>query len=171
MVDIEVRVVNSQGEDVAKNGQEQGEIIVKGHGVPYDNIENSNITSYTDGWLRTGDQGTIDEDGKINIIKPNKDLINNDGGKVSALEIENVLSQHPAIQEIVLITTPDIKLGEVLHAFAVLHDNYKLTEQELITFAKKHFSPSNCPGKITFMDELPKTTSGKILRTRLGNLN
>lgn len=170
MVDIEVRVVNNQGEDVAQNGYEQGEIIVKGHGVPDDNIENGNHTNI-DGWLRTGDQGTIDEDGKINIIKPNKDLTNNNGEKVSAFEIENVLSEHPAIREIVLIATPDANLGEVLHAFIVLHDNNELTEQELITFAKKHFTRPNCPKKVTFMDELPKTTSGKILRTQLAKLN
>lgn len=167
MVDIKVRVVNKLGKDVAQNGQEQGEIIVKGHGVPNDTLEND-IQTYADGWLRTGDQGTIDEKGKIHIIKSNQNLFNNDGGKVSAFEIETILLEHPAIREIVLITTPDANLKEVLHAFVVLHDNYELTEQELIFFAEKHFSPSDCPKKVTFMHELPKTMSGKILKTHLG---
>lgn len=167
MVDIEVRVVNNQGEDVSHNGKEQGEIIVKGHGVLSDNTQNSNKT-YTDGWLHTGDHGTIDENGKVHIVQPNKDLTNNEGGKVSSFEIENKLSEHPAIQEIVLITSPDLNLGEIFHAFVVLRDNCQLTEQELIDFPKKHFSISNCPQRVTFMDELPKTTSGKILKTQLG---
>src|SRR5699024_10320959 len=120
MSDLEVRVVNSQGKDVAKNNQEQGEIIVKGPGVAYDQMKKSN---HLDGWLQTGDQGTIDKYGKINIIEPNKDITNNNGGKISTIEIENVLSKHPAIREIVIIATPHIKQGEILHAFVVLHEN------------------------------------------------
>lgn len=170
MVDIKVRVVNKLGKDVAQNGQEQGEIIVKGHSVPNDTLKND-IQTYADGWLRTGDQGTIDEKGKINIIKSNQDLFNNDGGKVSTFEIENVLLKHPAIREIVLITTPDANLKEILHAFVVLHDKYELTAQELIIFAEEYFSPSNCLKKVTFMHELPKTMSGKILKTHLGKSN
>lgn len=167
MSDLEVRVVNRLGEDVAKNGREIGEIIVKGHSVPKDKIKNRNLT---DGWLQTGDQGTIDKDGTINIIKPNKDLTNNDGGKISTIEIENVLLKHQAIQEIVIMAIPHIKYGEMLHAYVVLHEDYNLTEQEIIAYTKKIFSPANCPKKVTFMDELPKTTSGKILRTQLSSL-
>ena len=167
MVDIEVRVVNNQGEDVTHNGKEQGEIIIKGHGILSDNSQNNNNT-YTKGWLHTGDHGTIDENGKVDIINPNKDLTNNEGRKVSAFEIENKLSEHPAIQEIVLITSPDPNLGEIFHAFVVLRDNYQLTEQELIDFSKRHFAVPNCPHRVTFMHELPKTMSGKILKTHLG---
>lgn len=166
MVDTEVRVVNGQGEDVAQDGTEQGEIIVKGHGVLNDHIENSN--KIINGWLRTGDQGTINKYGQINIIESNKDLTNNDGEKVSAFEIENVLSNHPAIREIAIIATPDINFGDILHAFVVLHDDYKLTEEELIIFSKKQLGLTNCPNKVSFMDELPKTASGKILKMQLG---
>lgn len=165
MNDIEVRVVNSQGQDVARNGHEQGEIIIRGHGVSSEHVKSSN---HVDGWLHTGDIGTIDKEGKITIIQSNKDLTNNDGGKVSAFELESLLSKHPAIQDIVLKSTPDVKLGEVLHAFVVLHENFELTEQELLSFAKAHSIGSHYPKKITFMEEFPKTTSGKILRTQLG---
>lgn len=166
MVSTEVRVVNEFGEDVARNGIEQGEIIVKGLGVMNDDIEIDGNT--TDGWLHTGDQGTIDENGHIQIIEPNKDLMNNDGGKVSSIEIENIFYDHPAVQEIAVIATPDKKLGEILHAFVVLHDNYDITEQTLIDFSREHFAASDCPAAFTFMDELPKTASGKILKVQLG---
>lgn len=161
--------MNNQGEDVDQNGQEQGEVIVKGESILNKRIANNYKTS-TDGWLRTGDQGTIDENGHINIIEPNKDLRNNDGEKVSSFEIESILSKHPNIQEVVLIATPDIKLGEVLHAFVVLHESDTLTEPELINFAQKYLSPPNCPKKVTFMSEFPKTASGKILKVQLKNL-
>lgn len=161
MSNTEVRVVNKFGEDVARNGVEQGEIIVKGLGVMNESTER-------DGWLHTGDQGTIDENGHIQIIEPHKDLMNNDGGKVSSIEIESIFYDHPAVQEIAVIATPDERLGDVLHAFVVLNENFQVTEQELIDFSKRHFPVADCPATFTFMEELPKTRSGKILKVQLG---
>lgn len=164
MSNTEVRVVNKSGKEVVRNGIEQGEIIVKGLGVMNESTER-------DGWLHTGDQGTIDKNGHIQIIEPHKDLTNNDGGKVSSIEIESVFYDHPAIQEIAVIATPDEKLGEILHAFVVLHENTQVTEQALIDFSKKYFATADCPASFTFMEELPKTRSGKILKVQLGQRN
>lgn len=168
MVDTEVRVVNEYGIDVKRDGKEQGEVIVKGLGVMND-VTNDNVTE--NGWLHTGDIGTINEDGQITIIKTKKDLNINSGNSVSSVEVEMIFREHPDVQEVAVVATPDKVLGDVLHAFIVLNKESKVTEEELFDYSIKHLSKANSPKRITFMDELPKTASGKILKMQLGALN
>lgn len=162
MVDTEVRVVNKQGDDVKKDGKEQGEIIVKGLGVM-----NNNSDVNVDGWLYTGDIGTINENEQITIIKTKKDLNITSGSNVSSVEVESIFTEHPAVQEVAVIATPDEVLGDILHAFIVLSENSKATKKELFDYSISILSETNSPQKITFMDELPKTASGKILKMQL----
>lgn len=168
MADTEVRVVNEAGEDVKRDGKEQGEIIVKGLGVMND-TEDNNLTN--NGWLHTGDIGTINEDGQITIIKTKKDLNVSSGNNVSSVEVEMMFNNHPEILEVAVIATPDKTLGDILHAFIVLNKDSEVTKEELFDYAVKQLSIENSPKKITFMKELPKTASGKILKMQLGTLN
>ncbi|GAB3064358.1 class I adenylate-forming enzyme family protein [Virgibacillus ainsalahensis] len=167
MIDTKVRVVNRYGEDVTPNGKEIGEIIVKGNGVTTnEEVVNQNLI---DGWLHTGDMGTIDEQGRIDVVDRNKETIQ-DGENISPLEIESIFYQHPAVKDVALIILPHVELGETSHAFVVRSEDSDITEQELIDFAKRKLKPSDCPTEIKFMDELPKTASGKILKVQLREL-
>ncbi|MFA1818773.1 class I adenylate-forming enzyme family protein [Virgibacillus oceani] len=163
MAQTEVRVVNEHGKDVKHNGAEVGEIIVKGQGVV---DQNSSLPDSVDNWVRTGDMGTIDEKGNIHVVESKKDITSSET-PFSSIEIENVLHAHTAVQETVIIPVPDETLGEVVQAFVVLHKDQSATEQELIDFCLKRIDPAKAPKEITFMEELPKTASGKILKAQL----
>ncbi|UJL47756.1 hypothetical protein KFZ58_07840 [Virgibacillus sp. NKC19-16] len=165
MVDTEVRVVNKYGKDVAPNGMEIGEIIVKGNGF----TENGNEANQ-DGWLYTGDLGTKDEQGRITIVEHKNDPINNNENNISSLEVEGVLYEHPAVQEVAVIVTPHEELGEISHAFIVSRTGSTVTEQELMTFSRGKLENFKCPRTVTFMEELPKTVSGKILKVKLKDM-
>ncbi|MBU5467126.1 hypothetical protein KQI49_09855 [Virgibacillus sp. MSJ-26] len=163
MVDTQVRIVNKCGKDVTKNGKEIGEIIVKGKAVTSEDLNFSQ-----DGWLHTGDLGTMDEEGRINVVKSNHD-INGTEEEISTFDIETVLTLHPAVEEVSVVPQPDEALGEVAHAFVVLTAGYNVDEDDLITDVKTKLAPEDPPLKINFMEELPKTSSGKILKTQLEN--
>lgn len=163
MVDIQVRIVNKNGVDVAMDGKEIGEIIVKGKGV----ANNVLGQGTADGWIYTGDLGTMDSEGKVHVVKSHYD-ITEDNHPVSAIDIETILIDHPAIQEVSVIPKPDAELGEVAHAFVVVEA--PIAKQELIAYVDQH-SSSHVPRiDITFLNELPKTASGKILKKLLEDL-
>ncbi|WP_373895833.1 class I adenylate-forming enzyme family protein [Virgibacillus natechei] len=166
MVDTEVRVVNRHGEDVAPNGMEIGEIIVKGNGFTESEKETNQ-----DGWLYTGDMGTKDEQGHITIVEHKNDPINNNENNISSLEVERVLYEHTAVKEVAVIVSPHEELGEISHAFVVLQAKSSVTEQELIAFTRGKLDSFKCPQTVTFMEELPKTVSGKILKVKLKDMN
>ncbi|WP_404452374.1 class I adenylate-forming enzyme family protein [Virgibacillus necropolis] len=167
MVSTTVRVVNDQGQDVKQDGIEIGEIIVKGPGV---SKNHSNKEDNSEGWLRTSDMGTIDEKGHVNIVDRKKDIILNGTDAISSIEVESVFTEHPAVQEVAIIVTPHEKLGEILHAIVVLQESHLLTKSELFHYAKERLDEIKCPKEITFMDELPKTPSGKIQKIQLSEL-
>ncbi|MFC2947386.1 class I adenylate-forming enzyme family protein [Virgibacillus sediminis] len=166
LVDTQVRVVGKDGKDVTPNGKEVGEIIVKGNGVTPISEAGQELP---DGWLRTGDMGTIDEEGRIHVVERNRDTIH-DGEELSPLEIERVLYQHPEVEEVAVLVLPDAELGEVTHAFVVPYEDSQLTEQQLIDYAAERLDPPACPKQFTFMEELPKTASGKILKIQLRDI-
>lgn len=165
MVSTTVRVVDEQGNNIKNDGNEIGEIIVKGPSV----LKNPNKKDENEGWLRTGDMGTIDENGHVTIVERKKDIYLNEKDGISSIEIENVFNKHPAIREIAIIVTPHIKLGEILHAIVVLHENHLITKAELFQYAKEKLDEIKRPKEITFIDELPKTPSGKIQKLHLKN--
>lgn len=167
MVSTTVRVVNDQGLEVKNDGKEIGEIIVKGPSV----VENdSNKADNHEGWLRTGDRGTIDETGHVIIVDRKKDIILNGKDAISSIEVEGVFNEHPAVQDVAIIVTPHEKLGEILHAIVVLHESHLVTKEELFHYAEEKLDEIKCPNEITFIDELPKTPSGKIQKIRLREL-
>ena len=163
MAQTEVRVVNEHGKDVAHNGAEIGEIMVKGQGVV---DQSSSLPDSVDGWVRTGDMGTIDEKGNIHVVESKKDITSSET-PFSSIEIETVLNAHPAVQETAIIPVPDEEIGEIVQAFVVLHKDQLATEKELINFCLNKLDSANAPKEIIFMEELPKTASGKILKSQL----
>lgn len=162
MVGTKVRIINKHGKDVEMNEIEIGEIIVKGKGI----ISDETTKTTKDGWVYTGDYGTIDYKGEINVVKSNTDIVTNDD-KFSTIIIEDILANHPSVQEVSVIPEPHHLLGEIAHAFVVLNPEYIIVEIELVNYIKEKLSSNEKSIKLTFMSELPKTVSGKILKNQL----
>jgi len=120
-----------------------------------------------DGWLRTGDVARIDEDGYFHILERKKELIIASGYNVYPREIEEVLFQHPAVQEAAAIGVPDPYRGETVKAFVVLRDGRTTTDAEIVAFCKERLAPFKVPKQIEFRKDLPKSLVGKVLRRAL----
>ncbi|OBA07225.1 long-chain fatty acid--CoA ligase [Bacillus subtilis] len=148
---------------------EHGEIIVKGPQVMkgYWNKPEETASVLRDGWLFTGDMGYMDEEGFFYIADRKKDIIIAGGYNIYPREVEEVLYEHEAIQEIVIAGVPDSYRGETVKAFVVLKKDAKANAEELDAFARSRLAPYKVPKAYEFRKELPKTAVGKILRRRL----
>lgn len=145
---------------------EVGEIAVKGPQVMkgYWNMPDETENTFKDGWLLTGDLGYMDEKGYFYVVDRKKDMIIAGGFNIYPREIEEVLYEHPAIQEVVVAGVPDPYRGETVKAYIVLKEGRKATEKELDEYARKHLAAYKVPRIYEMRDELPKTAVGKILR-------
>jgi long-chain acyl-CoA synthetase len=148
---------------------EIGEIAVKGPQVMkgYWNKPEDTVQTLRDGWLLTGDLGYMDEDGYFYIVDRKKDMIIAGGFNIYPREIEEVLYEHPDIQEAVVAGVPDPYRGETVKAYVVLKEGSSITEEDLNSFARKHLASYKVPRVYEFRKELPKTAVGKILRRAL----
>jgi long-chain acyl-CoA synthetase len=152
---------------------EVGELAVKGPQVMkgYWNQPAETEAVLKDGWLLTGDIAKMDEDGYFYIVDRKKDMINVGGFKVYPREVEDVLFEHPSIKEAGVIGVPDEFSGEVVKAFVVPKDpSNKPSEKEVIDFCLARLAKFKAPRKVEFVQELPKTLIGKVLRRRLREL-
>ncbi len=130
-------------------------------------LENAEATAATidaDGWLRTGDIVTMDEGGIFQIVDRLKELIKYNGYQVAPAELEGVLLTNPAIADAAVIGVPDEACGEIPKAFVVLKPNVVMTPAEVMDFVAAHVSPVQADPGVEFIDEIPKSASGKILR-------
>src|SRR6266478_2170837 len=160
----DLRVVNDSGDDVAMNGQELGEIVVRGNVVMegYYNDPEATRKVMGDGWFHTGDAAVIHPDGYVEIRDRIKDVIISGGENISSVEVEGVLLRHPSVQEAAIVGFPHEKWGEAPHAFVVLHESARADERELREFARANLAHFKAPHSVTFVNELPKTATGKI---------
>jgi long-chain acyl-CoA synthetase len=145
---------------------EIGEIVVKGPQVMkgYWNRPEETEMVLRDGWLFTGDVGYMDEQGYFYVVDRKKDVIIAGGFNIYPREVEEVLYEHPEIQEVVAVGIPDPYRGETVKAFVVLKEGSQLTEEELNKFVRKFLAAYKAPRVYEFREELPKTAVGKILR-------
>lgn len=148
---------------------EIGEIAVKGPQVMkgYWNRPEETASSFVDGWFLTGDLGYMNEDGYFFVVDRKKDMIIAGGFNIYPREVEEVLYEHPAVQECVVVGVPDPYRGETVKAFIVTKEHAKVTEQELNAFCRQHLAAYKVPRIYEFRTELPKTAVGKILRRQL----
>ncbi|MCM3092066.1 MULTISPECIES: long-chain-fatty-acid--CoA ligase [unclassified Cytobacillus] len=148
---------------------EVGEIAVKGPQVMKGYWKRPEETEQTlkGGWLLTGDLGYMDENGYFYVVDRKKDMIIAGGFNIYPREIEEVLYEHPAVQEVVAAGIPDPYRGETVKAYIVLKEGKEATEEELDQFARKHLAAYKVPRLYEFREELPKTAVGKILRRAL----
>jgi acyl-CoA synthetase (AMP-forming)/AMP-acid ligase II len=148
---------------------EIGEVVIRGPNVTqgYEANPEANAKAFHQGWFRTGDQGLFDEDGFLLLTGRLKELINRGGEKVSPLEVDGVLSAHPAVAQALTFAIPHAKLGEEVGAAVVLREGAALTERELRDFAAKSLADFKVPRKVVFLPEIPKGATGKLMRIGL----
>lgn len=167
IVNVENKVVDEYGDEVPVG--EVGELIVRGPNVMkgYYKMPEETAVAIRDGWLYTGDLARQDENGYFYIVDRKKDMIIVGGYNVYPREVEEVLFAHPDIVEAAVIGVPDPDFGEEVQAFVVLKKGAQLEEKALKEFCAKRLAKYKIPETIDFLDELPKNTTGKILRRSL----
>jgi len=171
--ETEAKIVDTENRYRTLGLGEVGELAVKGPQVMkgYWNQKAETDAVLEDGWFLTGDIAKMDEDGYFYIVDRKKDMVNVGGFKVYPREVEDVLFEHPSIKEAGVIGIPDEFSGEVVKAFVVLKDPTKSpTEKEVIDFCQSHLAKYKVPKEVEFVDELPKTLIGKVLRRKLREL-
>jgi acyl-CoA synthetase (AMP-forming)/AMP-acid ligase II len=160
----ELRVVDEHGHEVACDGQTLGEITVRGNVVMKGYYEDADATSAAirDGWFHSGDAAVVHPDGYVEIRDRFKDVIISGGENISSVEIEGCLLRHPAVQEVAVVGMPHQKWGEAPHAFVVLRQGAQATEEELKLHVRNALAHFKTPQWVSFVDELPKTATGKV---------
>ncbi len=169
---VELRVVDADERDVPRDGQAVGEVIARGDVIMEGYWKRSEDTSSAmrGGWFRTGDLATIDGDNYVLIVDRKKDIIVSGGENISSLEVEKVLAAHPAVYEGVVIPMAHDKWGEVPKALVVRKPDAQLSEAELLDFCRARLAHYKCPHSVEFLESLPKTGTGKILKRELRKL-
>ena len=150
-----------------------GEVCVKGPNVMVGYYKNPEETARTirDSWLHTGDMGRLDGDGFLYIVERKKDLIIRGGFNIYPREVEEALYAFPAVTEAAVVGVPDPLMGEEVRAFLVLKEGIHATAGEVIAFCQSRLARYKCPKEIRFVDSLPKSPIGKILRKELRGWN
>jgi len=160
----ELRVVDGDGKDVPADGATLGEIVARGNVIMqgYYNDPEATKKVMGDGWFHTGDAAVMHPNGYVEIRDRIKDVIISGGENISSLEVEGVLLRHPAVQEAAIVGLPHEKWGEAPHAYVVLKAGATATEPELIAYTRDRLAHFKAPHSVTFVQELPKTATGKI---------
>ena len=160
----ELIVRDDDGNEVPHDGESIGEIVVRGNVVMqgYFNDPEATASAIRNGWFHTGDAAVVHPDGYVEIRDRIKDVIISGGENISSIEVEGVLLRHPAVQEVAVVGMPHERWGESPHAFVVLRPGAAATEAELTQFARDHLAHFKMPQWVSFVDELPKTATGKV---------
>jgi fatty-acyl-CoA synthase len=166
---VDLKVVDADGKEVPRDGKSVGEIIVRGDNVMkgYWRQPDETQKAIKGGYFYTGDLANIDAEGYVLIVDRAKDIIISGGENISSVEVENVLYRHSAVLECAVIAMPHEKWGEVPKAVVALKPGTQTSEQELIAFCRERLAAFKAPKSVAFISELPKTGSGKILKTNL----
>ncbi len=167
---VQIRICDVAGTELATG--ETGEVCVKSDTVMlgYWNDREASAQSLRDGWLLTGDIGSIDEDGFLTLLDRSKDLIISGGSNIYPREIEEVMLQHPAVAEVSVVGRPDAEWGETVVAFVVLRAGANVSIVEMDRHCLEHVARFKRPKEYRFVDALPKNNYGKVLKTDLRKL-
>lgn len=167
---VEAKVVALEDPLQALGVGESGELLVRGPTVMrgyYGNDEATTSSLSDDGWLRTGDIAQINAEGYVFILDRLKDMIITAGYKIFPAELEQVLAGHPAVAMVAVAPVKDEVKGELAKAFIVLSPDCQSSEEEILDYCRKHLASYKVPRSVAFVESLPKTSSGKILRREL----
>ena len=166
---VRLRVVDPEGRDVRADGEQIGEILVRGNTVMDGYYRDPEATAATirDGWLHTGDMAIIDEHGDVLIKDRSKDVIIRGGENISSVEVENAIAAHPAVLEVAVVAAPDETFGEVPIALVVLKPGAQASAKDLKAHCRAHLARFKVPKEFQFREALPKGGTGKILKAEL----
>jgi acyl-CoA synthetase (AMP-forming)/AMP-acid ligase II len=163
----DVAIVDERGQELPASTP--GEVVIRGLNVTrgYENNPAANASAFSNGWFRTGDQGLWDEHGYLRLTGRLKELINRGGEKVSPLEVDEVLMDHPAVAQVCTFAMPHHHLGEEVAAAVVIRDGQNISDRELREFVSGRLDDFKVPRKIIFLEEIPKGATGKVQRIGL----
>ncbi len=166
---VELHIAGSEEEWLPEDGVAVGELIARGDGIMkgYWNQPELSAEALRGGWFHTGDMASIDANGYVLIVDRKKDIIVSGGENISSLEVEKSMLAHPSVLEIAVIPVADQRWGEVPKALVVLKPGATATEAELIEFSRSCLTHYKCPKSVLFLDSLPKTGTGKVLKKNL----
>lgn len=167
---LEMKLVNEKGVEVAHDGKELGELLLKGAWIIEEYYNDPRTAgSFSDGWLRTGDMATIDEEGYVQIMDRAKDLIKSGGEWISSVDLENTIMAHPAVLEAAVIAMPHEKWQERPLACVVLRPEYRgqVTQEDILDFLRNKVSKWWLPDRVDFLESIPKTSVGKFSKRQL----
>ena len=159
---VEVRVVADDGSVLPNDGHSVGEFEIRGPWVTGSYYRDDDTSKFHDGWLRTGDVGTLDALGYMTISDRSKDVIKSGGEWISSIELEGAIMEHPAVFEAAVVAVPDAKWDERPLACVVLHEGHSATPAELLEFLGPKVAKWWLPERWTFIDVVPKTSVGKF---------
>jgi long-chain acyl-CoA synthetase len=161
---VEVKIVDEDGKEVSTG--EKGEIIYRGHNVTkgYYNKPEANAKTIKNGWLHSGDVGTKDEDGFFYVVDRTKDMVIRGGLNVYPREVEDVMMKHEAVSLVAVIGIPDDQYGEEIKACVVLKDGHEVSAEALSQWTKERIAAYKYPRVVEFLDALPQSATGKILK-------
>ena len=162
---VELRVVEG-GADVPADDRSVGEVWARGETVTpgYWNRPEETEKAFENGWFKTGDLAVIEPQGYLNIVDRKKDVIISGGENIFSTEVEYALYEHPAVLECAVFGVPDEKWGEAVKAVVVTRPGEETSEAELISFVKERLASFKAPKSVDFIEEIPKTGSGKIMK-------
>jgi len=164
---LEVKIVDNNGQELPRG--EIGEIVVRGHNVMKGYWKQPEVTSEVlrDGWYFTGDVGWLDDEFYLYVVDRKKDMIISGGENIYSKEVEDALLKHPAVSECAVIGVPDEEWGESVKAYVILKPGMFVPEQELIEHCKQHLASYKKPRFIEYVEDLPRSASGKVLKNKL----
>ena len=160
---LKVKIVDEAGEELPHDGEAFGELLIRGPWIAAEYFNDPRSPqSFVDGWLRTGDVCKITPDGYIRITDRAKDVIKSGGEWISSLDLENALMAHEAVAEATVVGLKHEQWQERPAAFVVVRPSVEVTEEELVDHLRHHVAKWWLPDKIVFIDEIPKTGTGKF---------
>ena len=167
MPPMEVRVTAEPGGDLPAGAV--GEVLIRlaGRQREYYRDPEATARTWTDGWLRTGDLGRLDEDGYLYIVGRTKEVIIRGGHNIYATDVENALFEHAAVAEAAVVGVPHDVLGEDLAAFVVIAAGQALDVEQLRAFLLERLADYKVPRRVTFVEQLPRNATGKVLKHEL----
>jgi len=173
VADTDVKIVGINDPEKDMEIGSEGEILIKGPQIMagYYKKPDETKAAIKDGWFYTGDIGKFDDDGYLSIVDRKKDMIIAGGYNIYPVELDGILFDHPEILEACVVGIPDDYRGETVKAFIVRHEGSDLTKEEVIKYCKQNLAAYKIPKIIEFIDELPKSAVGKILRRELRDMD
>jgi fatty-acyl-CoA synthase len=160
---LQVKIVDEEGKELPQDGEAFGELLIRGPWIAAEYYKDDRTAeSFVDGWLKTGDVCKITPEGYIRITDRAKDVIKSGGEWISSLDLENELMAHPQVAEATVVGLKHVKWQERPAAFVVRAEGSEVTEQELLDHLKGRVADWWLPDKVVFIDEIPKTGTGKF---------